>query len=102
MWPEINHAGDDNRLQPNADFTIDRPWKVTPPTGVEVFKLVASKQQVDFRPIVSNGFPTAMARGPFDSLFANAFDGARAEATLPVSSVHTQDITVRIIEKRPQ
>jgi hypothetical protein len=102
MWPEVNHSGDDNRLPPGADFTIARPWRVTRPTGVEVFKLVASRQQVDFRPVVSNGFRSALARGPLDALFANAFDGTRAEPTVPASSVHTQDITVRIVETRPQ
>jgi metacaspase-1 len=102
MWPDVNHAGDDNRLPPGADFAIARPWRVTPPAGLEVFKLVASRGQVDFRPIVSNGFRTGAARGPLDNLFVNAFEGARAEATLPVSSVQTQDIAVRIVEKRPQ
>jgi hypothetical protein len=96
----VKHNGDDNKLLPGADFVIPQPWRAAPPTGVEVFKLVASLGQVDFRPIVSNGFRSQNARGPLDNLFVDAFEGARAEATLPVSSVHTQGITVRVVEKR--
>ena len=100
LWPPFEHSGDDNRLLPGADFTVARPWRITPPAGLEVFKLVASLQQVDFRPITSRRFPKTGSRGPLDNLFLEAFEGARAEATLPVSSVHTQDITVRIVDKR--
>ncbi|HEY7502318.1 MAG TPA: caspase family protein [Vicinamibacterales bacterium] len=100
LWPDVKHNGDDNKLLPGADFVIPQPWRAAPPTGVEVFKLVASLGQVDFRPIVSNGFRSQNARGPLDNLFVDAFEGARAEATLPVSSVHTQGITVRVVEKR--
>ncbi len=100
LWPAWEHQGQDNRLARDANFLVAQPWRITPPAGVEVFKLFASLEQIDFRPITSRDPPKVQPRGPFDTLFIDAFEGARAEPTLPVSAVHTQDITVRIVDNR--
>lgn len=63
-----------------------------------MLKLIASLQPVDFRPITTDGFRGQATRGPLDSLFEQAFDGTRAQPTLPRGSLSTWDVSISITE----
>ena len=82
LWPRPEHVSSANVLQKDKSYmVVDPPYfQIGPPTGVDVFKLIATREFVDFRPVTSD-FDKLPAgdgsRGPFDLLFEETLTGAR-------------------------
>lgn len=100
LWPLAEHGGEDNLLARGDRFEVPIAYRVGRPTGLEVIKLFATLHPVDFRPITSGGFRRQETRGPLDSLFERAFDGTRAQPTLPRGSVATWSVALSVEEAR--
>jgi hypothetical protein len=98
LWPHYENQGSDNRLPPKGTFVEPEPLRVAPPLGVDVIKLFASREPIDFRPITSRGFRQARPRTPLEKVFLDAFEGLRAEPTLPTGVVQTFDRAITVVE----
>jgi hypothetical protein len=99
LWPHYENQGSDNVVPPKQSFLEPEPLRISRPLGVDVLKLIASREPIDFRPITSRRFRQGRPPSPLEKLFFNAFDGLRAEPTLPTGAIQTFDRTITVVVK---
>lgn len=76
LAPGETETPEDFRVAAGQSVELPRVFKVEPPLGAEVFKLVATEQPIDLRPIAaSRGGSTRdnKPKNPFEALFAQTY-----------------------------
>lgn len=80
LFPAPNAPGD-NLLKPGEKRAIPYPYRMTPPAGPEIIKVIASEDDVDFRALefkVTRG-ASAGARSPLEQRMGELFSKTRGE-----------------------
>jgi hypothetical protein len=78
LWPFADQAGaSDNFLARGREFSVPVSYRIEGVGGREMFKLIASRDFVDFRGILSADARAGEPRGPLDTLFGDVLAGAR-------------------------
>ncbi len=101
LAPDSNHAPSEYKIGP--DDTWELPGAtIGPPFGLEMLKLIATKDWLDFRTIISShGKPagTRSALNPVEQLMQESYTGTRGThlKSLPTGSFSTCDFTFKII-----
>ncbi len=85
------------RVGPGQTVDVPRHFQIGPPSGVEMFKLIATEQPVDLRPIeVSRGTATRSNNNPLETLFGQTFFNEEVRTrggktvNLAAGSIHIQ------------
>jgi metacaspase-1 len=103
MFPNVRLKGADNELKPGAEYKIPAPYRCSPPFGNEVIKLIATKEKINFEPILnSNGQSRGeSSNNPLEILMQDAFTGTRSDpVVMPSGSIHTQSFELVIKSKK--
>jgi len=85
LFPMQGMAGGDNRLEPGKSRVIEVPFRMTPPGGTQVFKLIATEDDIDFRGLeyqVKRGEKRGATRGassPLARMMGEVMDVKRSE-----------------------
>lgn len=77
---------------------------ISPPYGIEIFKVVASKQKIDLRKIVADPYTkTRGSSNAFETLFRDSYQEnfTRGDASVP-EEVNTFEVAFKIIPKKSQ
>jgi len=80
LYPWPGTAGGENKLAAGAKRTLEVPFKMTPPGGAQIFKVIATEDDIDFRALeyqVKRG--EVRGGSPLQRMMAEAFDGKRSE-----------------------
>ena len=105
LFPNRQNLGADNKLPPHRSFVIHDCFAVEPPDGVEVLKLFATRERVDFTPVLSERGEGPGGRGsltPLQQLLSDAYRGTRADpATTSSSTGTTYGITIVVKKSGP-
>lgn len=81
LYPFPGTAGGENRLKPGETRDLAVPFKMTPPGGPQIFKLIGTEDDIDFRALEfqikrgEGGGP----RSALQKLMGEVFDGKRSE-----------------------
>ena len=101
LFPEGRMTAEEARLAPNQELVLPGCWAVEPVEGIEVLKLFATREPVDFGPLVRSGGRTHRGGGEapndLERLFAEAYSPTRSErvgATPAMASVSSVQIVV--------
>lgn len=81
LYPFTGTSGD-NKLDPGQKLDIPLPFKMTPPGGSQVFKVIATEDDIDFRALqftVRDARATGRAGSPLTRLMGMALAGNRSE-----------------------
>ena len=79
-WPPPGNRGADNFLEPGTNFLAEESCMWADPTpGVEVLKLFATTERLDFQPILSGTATRAGQHSPLGRLLADTYHGLRGE-----------------------
>lgn len=81
LYPLPNVPGD-NKLGAGEKRALPYPYRMTPPTGSEFIKVIASEDDVDFRALefkVRNEGATRGAKSPLERLMGEVFSKTRGE-----------------------
>ncbi len=103
LFPAPGRRGTDNLVGPGQRFVAtDLCFEVTEPYGTEMLKLFATREKVDFEPILTSGGATRGAGGnPLEAVLADAMTGTRgAKAAVPRQSGSTTSLMLQVVEKR--
>ncbi len=68
LFPGPAESPSDYYLKPGEEFIIPRTVKFSPPTGHELFKLIATKNPVNLRPLDQRRSHNKMSSDPFEKL----------------------------------
>ncbi len=108
LIPGKNQNAADYVIKPGEEKELPRIYQFNPPYGTEVFKLVASKEPIDFRSILLNKGAhrgTSDSNNPFATLVSASFrvENASSRGTETVSvapgNCNIQSVTFSIVEK---
>ncbi len=77
LIPDETRSPEEFSIQPGeAGIEIGQRFAISPPSGTEVFKLIATQEPIDLRPIAaSRGAGTKSAQSPFERLFGETYGG---------------------------
>lgn len=81
LYPFKGTSGD-NKLDPGQKLSIPMPYRMTPPGGSQVFKVIATEDDIDFRALeykVRSEKSTRGAGSPLQRLMGQAMAGKRSE-----------------------
>lgn len=87
------------RIMPGESIELDYVFNIFPPTGTEVFKLIASQDPINLEPIVlSKGTGTRGNMNPLEQLLANSYGNTRGSgvSTVPAGSANTFTLVFKI------
>ncbi len=105
LFPLPGAYGSDNYLLPGANYLIPNVcfW-AEPPAGIEVIKLFATRERLDFEPILTSGGGTrGEALSPLGQLFSDAYRGLRSGTAAATGWGSTAAISLTILPKaRPR
>jgi len=111
LFPDREDLGSANMLPPHRSYLIHDSvghldcYYVEPPDGVEVLKLFATHERVDFTPVLSRRGEGTGGRGslsPLQQLLSDAYHGTRSDpATTPPSTGTTYGITIVVKKSGP-
>lgn len=102
LFPLPNLTGEDNYLEPGTSHLVSLCYEVTEPLGLEILKLFATRERVDFYPIVASA---SLSRGagplsPLEEVFADAFSGTRSGVSpRAIASGRTQTTIVSVVAR---
>ena len=100
LFPMPELSGQDNMLTPDRSFTIDLCYSAAEPYGVEILKLIATRERVDFRPILE-GTGTGRSDAeltPLERLLADVQSGTRSQVSGPPrASGSTYSVTINVV-----
>jgi metacaspase-1 len=68
LFPGAAESPSDYYLKPGEEFIIPKTVKFSPPTGHEVFKLIATKNPVNLRPLDQRRSHNTPSTDPFETL----------------------------------
>ena len=84
LFPPARYSAAEARLAPGQEYTIPFCFAVDPIPGLEVIKLFAAREPVDFGPLTTlAGRRTRAARGPLhdlERLFTESYERTRSDA----------------------
>jgi hypothetical protein len=102
LFPAPGRKGTDNYVEPGQKYVAtDLCFEVTEPYGTEMLKLFATREKVDFEPILTSGGATRGAGNPLEAVLADAMSGTRgAKAAAPRQSGSTEAVVVQVVPKR--
>src|SRR2546425_945030 len=106
LFPNPRNLGTDNNLPPHRSYVISDCYVVEPPEGVEVLKLFATRERVDFTPVLVEGHPGTRggtgSLSQLQQLLSDAYRGSRSDpATTPPSTGTTYGITIIVKKSGP-
>ena len=82
LFPPPYYSGAEARLEPHQEYVVPQCWVVDPISGLEVIKLFATREPVDFRSLLTRRGRNARAAGgplhDLERLFAETYDRARS------------------------
>lgn len=81
LYPFKGTSGD-NKLDPGQKLDIPMPFRLTPPGGSQVFKVIATEDDIDFRALefkVRSDKATRSAGSPLERMMGMAMAGKRSE-----------------------
>lgn len=80
LFPRPDLSGEDNLLEAGMSYRVRLCYEVAEPFGLEIVKLFATREPVDFLPIVRSGrvSRSVSALSPLEQVFAEALDGTRS------------------------
>lgn len=102
LIPAENETSEEFKIMPGQSLELPREWELAPPLGTEVFKLIATDQPVDLRPVVQSRGNISKGVGPqspVEKLFAQSFVNdevlTRGGKTMSVGagSMHVHSLT---------
>ncbi len=77
LIPELNEVPADFQIGPGDSRIVRKVFKIGPPSGTEVFKLIATDEAIDLRPIIATRGNTSRDPNPnpnpFEKLFAESY-----------------------------
>lgn len=76
LIPDENETSAEFRIGPGQTQVVPKLFQIGPPAGVEMFKLLATEQAVDLRPIVQSrgvGTRSNTPKSPLEQLFGQTF-----------------------------
>ncbi|MFH0892794.1 MAG: caspase family protein [Bacteroidota bacterium] len=92
------------RINPGDTIELKRiPFTFGPPYGKDIFKVFASAEQIDLRPVFANlKAGTRGAMNPLEVLVSDCMQGTRgaAPSNVPTSSINVNSIVINIAEKK--
>jgi hypothetical protein len=99
IFPLPEAEGSDNLLPSGRSYVIqDICFFAEEPFGVEVLKLFATRERVDFAPILTGAPGQARSHSsPLEQLFADAYAGLRGALQGPAGAATTYGITVNVV-----
>lgn len=102
LYPQRGYKGNENYLEPGAEFLVkDLCFEVTEPYGTEMLKLFATRERVDFEPILTPGATRGAGGGPFEALMVDTMSGTRsAPRPVPKGTGSTYSLMIEVVEKR--
>ncbi len=80
LFPFPGTSGGDNLLKPGEKRDLAVPFKMTPPGGPQIFKVIATEDDIDFRALefqVKRG--AGGGSSPLQRMMGEVFDGKRSE-----------------------
>lgn len=81
LYPFPGTAGGDNQLAAGAKRLIEIPFRMTPPGGTQIFKVIATEDDIDFRALefqVKRGEKSPNP-SPLQRIMGEVMDGKRSE-----------------------
>jgi hypothetical protein len=102
ILPQPGRTAADYFLQPGATSMVGVSW-FTPPTGVEVFKIIASREPIDLRAVVkTRGMSVRGKAHPnmVETLLAFRYDNSNMEQTRAVKQLAPGNISVTTLAVR--
>jgi hypothetical protein len=100
LFPLPDLSGEDNYFESGASHLVSLCYEITEPLGLEVLKLFATREPVDFFPIVTSASVTRGAGplSPLEEVFAEALSGTRSGVSpRAASSGVTQTTVLRVV-----
>jgi len=75
-----------------GSFNVPMPIQISPPYGVEYFKLIVTREDVDL-----SGLETRAARTPLERALKGAMSGARANLGATATDWATATVTINVV-----
>ncbi|MBK6544962.1 MAG: caspase family protein [Saprospiraceae bacterium] len=95
LFPKANESPADYYLSPGSNFIIPTSFKIEPPLGQELFKLIATRNPINLRPLAQRRSITQefdKDQDPFEKLFSQSFyepnTRGATNASLPAGQVN--------------
>jgi hypothetical protein len=99
LYPLVEWTGEDNLIPAGAVHLIELCYEIEEPYGLEVLKLFATRQPVNFQSVLSSEV-RAGSLSPFERLLRNANAGTRAALRTPSGTGSTFAQTLRIVPRQ--
>ncbi len=102
LFPLPGQLGSDNLLPAGATFVAkDLCVEAAAPFGSETLKLFATRERIDFEPLITVGLSRdAAAAGPLEQILVDSYAGTRAKvATIPKQTGTTDSITIQVLPR---
>ncbi len=99
LFPVPQLSGQDNYLEPDRSFLVDLCYTVEEPYGVEILKLFATRERVDFWPILHGTEPgrAGQSLNPLERLLSEVQSGTRSRiAGPPRAAGSTHAVTIHV------
>ncbi len=101
LIPSADQSPSEFRIAAGQVLEVAQRFEIAPPSGTEVFKLIATEQPIDLRPIAASRGETAQkgVGSPFEQLFSETFGGEKIQSrggrtlNLAAGSIHVSSST---------
>lgn len=101
LVPDVGQAPSEFRIGAGETIEVAQRFEIAPPAGTEVFKLIATEQPIDLRPIAASRGETGQkaVSSPFEMLFSETFGGEKVQSrggrtlNLAAGSIHVASST---------
>ncbi len=99
LYPPAGKELSDVVLEPGDSYRIRDCYYATEPYGLEILKLIATTDKVDFTPVLTPSRSTRGVRGPLEQLFADAYQGTRSGGATPAGTAVTFEIPINVVPR---
>jgi hypothetical protein len=102
LVPDSNHVSSEYKIYPGETWELSAIASVGPPYGVEVLKLVATKDWLDFKTIINSRGGSRGTRGPVnpvEQLMQDSYSGTRGvkSMNLPMGAFSVNTFMFKIV-----
>ncbi len=101
--PGRNQTADEFMIRPGESLELDKIYTIEPPYGVENFKLIATKEPIDLRQIISSRGVEAGTRNPLEKVIQRSYISKtrgigeeEEDVVLPPDVAHVYTLLFRI------
>lgn len=98
LYPLVEWTGEDNLIPAGAVYLIDLCYEIEEPYGLEVLKLFATREPVNFQSVLSREVRAAQPN-PLERILGDANTGTRSALRTPSGTGSTFGQTLRIVPK---